>query len=576
MLARILRRAILLSLLFGSAFSHADQRLDAAMDGIVTRLYAAFNADQLNAITEGQLKPYITPEDHVALATSYWTFDVNAPVVVSVMRHVKQETVPTWLPESAFTKTDLVVKNEECDYEVWQKKFDAGHVALGINGLDGHRFSYFVSVGPQTPGAEVKITNLAPSEPPIGTMQDGSMIYIDWTELVVTECPDAIKGHLLLTTFRGRARECHLLGGFRETPHPSSTRPDQITLTWSEDPKSTQNLLWRTSIAVKTGAARYHEKSATDAKPIEVAATYEAIDDRKLANDRVSHRFTAALRGLKSGTTYSYQVGDPETNTWSEEKDFTTAPEKSDTFSFVHLTDTHNREIAGKLLAAGYARAPKPSLVTISGDLVDFGLHRDCWDKLFAYLGEPIARIPVIPSIGNHDDQDGLGPGTFLKQFALGAPNFGDIPAERACAVRYANALFLVIPIGLNVEEIGKWMERELAATDATWKFGIYHFPMYTTEEEYANEYPRQRAAWGPVFDKYHLDMMLTGHTHRYVRSGPLRDSKEVASPNDGTVYLVSAPGIYSTFDITGNRLEFKSLDVNGTVKDELTIDKTK
>lgn len=70
--------------------------------------------------------------------------------------------------------------------------------------------------------------------------------------------------------------------------------------------------------------------------------------------------------------------------------------------------------------------------------------------------------------------------------------------------------------------------------------------------------------------------MMLTGHTHRYVRSGPLRDGKEVASPNDGTVYLVSAPGIYSTFDISGNRLEFKSLDVNGTVKDELTIDKTK
>ena len=143
-------------------------------------------------------------------------------------------------------------------------------------------------------------------------------------------------------------------------------------------------------------------------------------------------------------------------------------------------------------------------------------------------------------------------------------------------AAASTSALFLVIPSGLNVEEIGKWMERELATTDATWKFGIYHFPMYTTEEEYANEYPRQRAAWGPVFDKYHLDMMLTGHTHHYVRSGPLRDSKAVASPNDGTVYLVSAPGIYSTFHITANRLEFKSLDVNGTVKDELTIDKTK
>ena len=33
---------------------------------------------------------------------------------------------------------------------------------------------------------------------------------------------------------------------------------------------------------------------------------------------------------------------------------------------------------------------------------------------------------------------------------------------------------------------------------------------------------------------------------------------------------------ISTTFDITGNRLEFKSLDVNGTVKDELTVEKAK
>ncbi|MCC6152866.1 MAG: metallophosphoesterase, partial [Candidatus Hydrogenedentes bacterium] len=135
MLSRMLRGAILLSLLFVTTLSHADQRLDATMDGIVTRLYAAFNAEQLNALTEDQLRPYITPEDRDVLATSYWTFDVNVPVVVSVMRHVKQETVPAWLPETGFTKTNLVVKNDSCDYEVWQKKFEAGHVALGINGL---------------------------------------------------------------------------------------------------------------------------------------------------------------------------------------------------------------------------------------------------------------------------------------------------------------------------------------------------------------------------------------------------------------------------------------------------------
>ncbi|NUM55485.1 MAG: metallophosphoesterase family protein [Candidatus Hydrogenedentes bacterium] len=568
-----IRPAAVLFLVF-SFVPRADERLDAAMDAIVTRLYAEKSLDQLRSLTPEQVEPYLTPDIRDALATAYWQFDVNVPAVVSVMRHVKQQTAPSWLAEAGFTKTDLVVRNESCDYEVWQKRFEAGRVALGINGFDGHRFCYFVCVGSQTPGAEVRVSNVLPADPPIGRMDAGATTYTDWTELVLTEVPDALRGHVLLTTYRGRARECHLFGGFRETPFPSSDNPDQITLTWSENPKTTQAVLWRTNTSVANGTVRYREKAAPNVRAIDVRASLEPIDDRMLTNDRTSHRHTAVMRNLKPGTTYAYKVGESERNVWSEEYEFTTAPASGDAFSFVHLTDTHNREVAGKLLAAAYARESRPSLVTISGDLVDYGLHRDCWDKLFAYLGEPIARIPVIPSIGNHDDQDGLGPGTFLKQFALPSPNFEGLPAERACAIRYANALFLVIPIGLSVETIGAWLEQELAATDATWKFGIYHFPMYSTDPEYAGYYDKQESIWARVFDKYHLDFMLTGHTHNYERHKPIYGGKEVDSPNDGTVYLVSAPGHYSTFDIRGRELDFKTIDAKGNVTDTLTIKK--
>lgn len=574
MLIRRLIRLLSFALVLAPIVARADERLDAALDAIVTRLYAEKPVDELRALTPEQLAPYITPADADALATAYWRFDVNVPVVVSVMRHVKQATPPAWLAETGFTKTGMMVKNENCDYEVWQKQFDAGPVALGINGLDGHRFCYFVCVGPQTPGVEVRVTNAVPADPPIGAMQVGAMTYIDWTELVLTEVPEPLRGHVLLTTYRGRARECHLFGGFRETPFPSTDRPDQITLTWNEDPKTTQAVLWRTNTSTTGGTVRYRERTAPNVRAIDVRASLETIDDRMLANDRTSHRFTGVMRNLKPGTTYAYKVGDSERGVWSEEFEFTTAPDNGDTFSFVHLTDTHNREVAGQMLAAAYAREPRPSLVTISGDLVDMGLHRDCWDKLFAYLGEPIARIPVIPSTGNHDDQDGLGPGTFLKQFALPDARFEGLPAERVCAIRYANALFLVIPIGLSVETIGAWLEKELASTDATWKFGVYHFPMYSQDPEYAGYYEKQHAIWGAIFDKYHLDFMLTGHTHAYERRKPIYAGKEVDSPNEGTVYLVSAPGHYSTFDISGNRLEFRTIDAKGNTKDAISIAK--
>ncbi|MDZ4860615.1 MAG: metallophosphoesterase family protein [Candidatus Hydrogenedentes bacterium] len=561
------------AVLFLATCAHADARLDAAMDAIVTRLYASNNLEQLQALDEAKLAEYITPGDRAALASAYWTFDVDVPVVVSVMRHMDQAQVPFWLEESGFAKTDLVVKNESNNYAVWQKKFDAGHVGLGMNGFDGHRFSYFASVGPQNAGDVVKITNLVPAHPPMLTMEPGAMTYIDWTELVLTEAPESLRGHALLTTFRGRARETHLTGGgFRETLFPASDKPDQITLTWNGDPKTSQAVLWRTNTAVKTGAARFSEKGS-DARQM-VDATLETIDDRMLANDRTSHRFTAVLSGLKPGTTYVYQVGEASRDVWSDVYEFTTAPENGDTFSFAFLTDTHNRETAGKALAAAYARTPRPAFTLISGDLVDFGLHRDTWDKLFAYMGEPLARYPTLPAIGNHDDQDGLGPGTFLKQFALPDINFDGIPTERAYSVRYANALFLVLPIGISIDSLRDWMEKELSATDATWKFALYHFPVYTNAARYQNDYDQQREKWGALFDKYHLDFMLTGHTHRYNRTNPIRNGKEVTSAKDGTYYVVSAPGFYQTIDIKGNRLEYTSHDPDGVVKDHVVVEK--
>jgi len=566
-----MRVAIVLVVLAIAA--NADQRLDAAMDAIVTRLYEKMDLAELQALDEKKLEPYITPEDRDALATAYWTFDVNVPVVVSVMRHMDQAHVPFWLEEKGFKKTDLVVKNEQNNYAVWQKEFEAGPVGLGMNGFDGHRFSYFAAVGPKNPGDTVEIKNLSPAHPPVLKMEPGSMTYIDWTELVLTEVPEALRGHHLLTTFRGRARETHLTGGgFRETPYPATDKPDQITLTWNGDPKTTQAVLWRTNLSVTTGAARFNEKGS-EARRV-VNASMEKIDDRMLANDRTSHRFTAVLDGLKPGTTYEYQVGDPGRDVWSNTHEFTTAPESADTFSFAFLTDTHNKDIAGKALAAAYGRNPQPSFVLISGDLVDFGLRRDDWDKFFFHMGEPLARFPTLPAIGNHDDQDGLGPGTYLKQFALPDIQVDGIPTERAYSVRYANALFLSLPIGISIETLGKWMEKELSTTDAKWKFAFYHFPVYTSSARYQNDYDLQREIWGGLFDKYRLDVMFTGHTHRYNRTKPIRDGKEVESASEGTYYVVSAPGHSQTIHINGNRLEYLSHDLQGELKDQFVIEK--
>ena len=138
-------------------------------------------------------------------------------------------------------------------------------------------------------------------------------------------------------------------------------------------------------------------------------------------------------------------------------------------------------------------------------------------------------------------------------------------------------------------------MEAQLAGTDARWRLGVYHFPLYSLGWD--SEYDAIRRRWEGVFAKQHLDMMLHGHVHYYLRTAPMRNGAIADSPAQGTVYAVSlalpgrtsdrkidlpafvehaaAGGLwYQKIDIDGKRLVFRAYDADGKVCDEFVIEK--
>lgn len=563
------------------------------MDEIVTRLLATMPEEKLVTLDEPAVQQFITQEERRVLATRYWCFDVNVPAVVSVMRHVEQAVTPYWLPEAGFTKTDLKVKNAEYEYEVWRKTVGAGRVELGINGFDKHRQHYFVSVGPQDPGAKIEVSNVYPDQFSVIETRLGAMIYHDWPGLVLTDVPESLRGQRLFTTIRGRAREAHLVQAFRKTPYPSSAQPDQVVLTWSEDPRTTQTIQWRTSPAVEDGVVRYREQALDDAPWTEARAARVTIEDRLVFNDRYNHRFTAALRDLKPSTTYSYSVGSATINQWSETSDFITAPDAPAPFTFVYLSDPHNSPVSGQVLAGAFERNPQTAFVTIAGDIVGTGQYRDDWDQFFGHSRDFLRQRPLLPAIGNHDAIDGLGADLYLSLFGLPANGPKQLQPERAYSITYSNALFVILDVTESLEAQTAWLEEQLAGTKAVWKFVILHFPPYAP----GGGYPDIRQEWGPLFDKYHVDFVLAGHVHYYLRTYPLNAGKRVDSPAQGTIYMITIaqrgregelrskpdyaevaflPGspFYQTFAIDGNRLITRCCSMDGSVKDEVVIQK--
>lgn len=560
----------------------------SVIDDAVTRFYAELTPAQMDTLSESYILSSLTEEEKQVLATQYWNFDVNVPVTVSVMRHDAQKVIPFWLEEAGFKKTDLLVKNESYTYEVWQKDFEAGKVALGINGFDKHRPVYFISVGPQQKGDDLKIENVYPDGQHFETTQVGAFTYHDWDGLKLTEVPEQLVGQTLFTTIRGRAREAHLVQAFRDTPHPSSPLADQIHLSWSGDPKTTMDIQWRTNPTVEQGIVKYWKKGSTDT--LQIPSDVFKMEDRLLRNDRWIHKHTAKLTSLASGQTYQYQVG-AATTPYSSVAEFTTESAENKGFSFIWFGDTHYSPVFGDMAQKTLPKHPDIAFYQIAGDLVSTGLHRDEWDKLFYNTGNIFQSKPLMPIPGNHDSQDGLGAWMYQEMFSLPTNGPRDVPSEMTYAYHYQDALFLMIDGTSSLDAQVDWIESQLKNTKAKWKFAMFHFPPYNFEEDYWEI----RQKWCSIFDRYHVDMVMSGHMHYYLRTKPMYNEKPVASPAEGTIYTMSISiegkqehwpeedyavvrykggPLYQYIQIKDGKLDYKCLDPDGNIKDAFVIEK--
>ena len=581
----IIKKSVVLIILSYLLIScdHDSKTVKDVIDSKISYLYKTMDSKELISLDYDKVLSLFSDDEKEVLATKHWTFDVNVPVVVSVMRSTEQKIVPFWLSEKGFVRTDLIMKNEQTVYEVWQKSLRAGTVGLGINGFENYSLHYFVSVTPQKSGDHLVLSNFLPANQFVGTLDNGAFTYHDWDELTLYEVPDPLKGQMLLTTVRGRGVESWLTNVFRVTEYPSSNIPDQVMLTWSSDPETGIDIQWRTDTSISEGAVRY--RLSGTGEELTAAAEKYCIDDRVLMNDRTVNRYTAKLRNLKPGETYEYLVVPQDK--YQESQTFST-PGKDRDFTYIWFGDTHHSPKFGELIRAAEKRHPETAFYSIAGDIVSDGLYRNQWDDIFDFSDSVISRKPLMVVPGNHDNRAGLGALMFRELFSYPMNGPDGVEKEQTYSFTYKNALFLMIDATSPIDAQTSWIENQLAGSDAVWKFAMFHFPPYSSD----GGYREIRKKWCSLFDKYHVDMVMSGHVHNYLRTEPMKDEKPVSTPSEGTVYLVSiaipdndpqdrlpfaesqvsGEMLYQKVMINGNRLEYKAMNIDGVVRDQLEI----
>jgi hypothetical protein len=95
----------------------------------------------------------------------------------------------------------------------------------------------------------------------------------------------------------------------------------------------------------------------------------------------------------------------------------------------------------------------------------------------------------------------------------------------------FGNARFFMIDTNQKVNPGSvqyNWLEKELANSDAEWKFVCHHHPPYSSDEnDYGNLWKTNQGNHGdlrarelvPLYEKYGVDIVWNGHIHSYERT---------------------------------------------------------
>ena len=583
-----------MSCMLASAHVGNHPSVHDTLAGIVERFRTTLPADELVSLQVPAVLERITAEERDILGTQYLTFRVNVPVILTVFKDTRFPTEPFWLVGRGFKQTSHVIQEGKRSFEGWELNFPAGEVGLGISSLSGGSDHYFVALAPQNAGDKVEITQIYPGQHTLGVLEDSAAVHLDG-DGIVSGVPEALKGQVLLRGAQDRRREAQLISLFQKTEHPSSATPDQVVLTWSDDPKTTQTIQWRTSTAVKKSVVRYQTKHSHDLfkrRGDRAKGETTVMDAPFVLNDPRVHRHTVRLTGLEPDTTYVYAVGDGSRDGWSDMAEFSTAPARVKPFSFIYMGDAQNGlDRWGSVVHRAFRDEPQAAFYIMAGDLVNRGAERNDWDSFFYNANGVFNNRQLVPVLGNHEYQNG-NPQMYHDLFTLMTNGPTTIGPEKAYSFTYSNALFVILDSNQPMETQNAWLEEQLANSTSTWKIVTYHHPAYSSGPDRDN--PDVRKQWGGIFDKYHVDLALQGHDHAYLRTYPMKNEQRVETPADGTIYIVSNSGakfyeqgdfpykevgytnlsMYQVLDIqlSDDRLLYRAYDLDGILRDTFEI----
>ena len=202
--------------------------------------------------------------------------------------------------------------------------------------------------------------------------------------------------------------------------------------------------------------------------------------------------------------------------------------------------DTPQYEIATQLIAA---RAKFPyEFVLMLGDNLYYGSGQKDYQKKFEQPYKPLldSGMKFYATLGNHDNTNEK----FYKSFNMNGERFYTFRPR-------PGVRFFSLDSNYMDKSQTDWLEKELAASGSDWKIAFFHHPLYSSGGTHGSD-TKLRDQLEPVFLKYGVDAVFSGHEHFYER----------IKPQKGIYYFVSGgAGKVRKGDVGKTNLTAKAFD---------------
>jgi hypothetical protein len=160
--------------------------------------------------------------------------------------------------------------------------------------------------------------------------------------------------------------------------------------------------------------------------------------------------------------------------------------------------------------------------VLLMGDNIYYQESAEDMKTKFENVYRPLLNdgVKFYASLGNHDESNQR----FYEHFNMNG--------EEYYRVSKGGVSFYALNSTYMDKRQLTWLETELAKDDAKWKIAFFHHPPYSSGKRHGSEV-EIRDFLEPLFIKYSVDVVLTGHEHFYER----------IKPQKGIYYFVTGAG---------------------------------